>query len=83
MRAIRVWAAACTISLAALGSAGAQPSPAPQMEGGTSFTPHSGQPGKDVIWIPSPQALVDRMLDMAGATRRTTSSTLGPATGER
>ena len=66
MKAIRVLAAACTISLAALGSAGAQPSPAAKTEG--TFTPSSGQPGKDVVWIPSPQALVDRMLDMAGAT---------------
>ncbi len=29
------------------------------------FKPYSGQPGKDVVWVPSPQALVDRMLDMA------------------
>jgi hypothetical protein len=29
------------------------------------FEPYSGQPGKDVVWVPSPQALVDRMLDMA------------------
>ena len=67
MRAIRVWATACTMSLAALGSAGAQLAPAERTDWGT-FTPHSGQPGKDVIWIPSPQALVDRMLDMAGAS---------------
>ena len=66
MNAIRVLAAACTISLAALGSAGAQPPPAAKTEG--TFTPFSGQPGKDVVWIPSPQALVDRMLNMAGAT---------------
>lgn len=24
-----------------------------------------GQPGKDAVWVPTPQALVDRMLDMA------------------
>lgn len=29
------------------------------------FEPRVGQPGKDVVWVPSPQALVDRMLDMA------------------
>jgi Methyltransferase domain len=29
------------------------------------FEPRVGQAGKDVVWVPSPQALVDRMLDMA------------------
>ena len=32
------------------------------------FTPQVGQPGKDVVWVPSPQALVDKMLDMAKVT---------------
>jgi hypothetical protein len=30
-----------------------------------SFKPQVGQSGKDVIWVPTPQALVDKMLDMA------------------
>jgi SAM-dependent methyltransferase len=29
------------------------------------YEPHVGQHGKDVIWVPTPQALVDKMLDMA------------------
>jgi SAM-dependent methyltransferase len=29
------------------------------------YKPQVGQKGKDVIWIPTPQALVDKMLDMA------------------
>ena len=29
------------------------------------FQPQVGQAGKDVVWVPSPQALVDRMLDIA------------------
>jgi SAM-dependent methyltransferase len=29
------------------------------------FEPQVGQAGKDVVWVPTPQALVDRMLDMA------------------
>jgi hypothetical protein len=32
------------------------------------FEPTVGQQGKDVVWVPSPQALVDRMLDMANIT---------------
>ena len=32
------------------------------------FTPHSGQPGKDVVWVPTPQTLVDTMLALAKVT---------------
>ena len=32
------------------------------------FQPRVGQAGKDVVWVPTPQALVDMMLDMAKAT---------------
>ena len=34
----------------------------------TTFEPRVGQPGKDVVWVPTPQALVDRMLDIAKLT---------------
>jgi SAM-dependent methyltransferase len=30
-----------------------------------AYKPQVGQHGKDVIWVPTPQALVDKMLDMA------------------
>jgi hypothetical protein len=33
-----------------------------------SYEPHNGQEGKDVIWMPTSQALVDKMLDMAQIT---------------
>ncbi len=29
------------------------------------FEPYSGQPGKDVVWVPTAQPMVDRMLDIA------------------
>ena len=32
------------------------------------YEPEVGQEGKDVIWVPTPQALVDKMLDMAKVT---------------
>src|SRR4051794_20051641 len=32
------------------------------------FEPKVGQAGKDVVWVPTPQALVDKMLDMAKVT---------------
>ena len=33
------------------------------------FEPSSGQPGKDVVWVPTPQALVDKMLDLTPKMR--------------
>jgi len=32
------------------------------------YTPEVGQSGKNVVWVPTPQALVDAMLDMAQVT---------------
>jgi len=32
------------------------------------FEPTSGQAGKDVVWVPSPPAMVSRMLEMAAVT---------------
>ena len=37
-------------------------------EDGGGYTPHSGQDGKDVIWMPTLHELVDTMLDMANVT---------------
>ncbi len=47
----------------------------------SGFEPEVGQDGKDVIWVPSPQALVDRMLDMAKATPRDYVIDLGSGDG--
>jgi SAM-dependent methyltransferase len=33
------------------------------------FTPEFGQPGKDVVWVPTPEALVETMLDLAKVGR--------------
>jgi cyclopropane fatty-acyl-phospholipid synthase-like methyltransferase len=32
------------------------------------YEPRVGQAGKDVVWVPTPQALVDKMLDIAKVT---------------
>jgi hypothetical protein len=45
------------------------------------FTPSVGQEGKDVIWVPTPQALVDRMLDMAKLTANDIHYDLGSGDG--
>ena len=34
-----------------------------------AYAPKSGQPGKDVVWVPNPDAMVQKMLDMAHITR--------------
>jgi SAM-dependent methyltransferase len=45
------------------------------------FEPQSGQAGKDVVWVPTPQALVDRMLDMAKITPQDFHMDLGSGDG--
>ncbi|MGQ0651223.1 MAG: SAM-dependent methyltransferase [Betaproteobacteria bacterium] len=47
----------------------------------TAYTPSVGQPGKDVVWVPTPQALVDRMLDMAKLTKSDYLMDLGSGDG--
>jgi SAM-dependent methyltransferase len=47
----------------------------------TDFEPQVGQRGKDVIWVPTPQALVDRMLDMAKVTPQDYVVDLGSGDG--
>src|SRR5574341_150237 len=45
------------------------------------YTPTVGQEGKDVIWVPTPQALVDKMLDMAKLTAKDIHYDLGSGDG--
>jgi len=47
----------------------------------TTFEPTVGQPGKDVVWVPTPQALVDKMLDMAKVTPQDFLMDLGSGDG--
>jgi predicted RNA methylase len=45
------------------------------------FEPTVGQPGKDVVWVPTPQLLVDKMLDMAKLTPSDLHYDLGSGDG--
>ncbi len=45
------------------------------------FQPEVGQPGKDVVWVPTSQALVDKMLDMAKVTAQDYVVDLGSGDG--
>lgn len=69
----RLLAAACIAVLAAAGQALGQPA--------TDYQPRIGQEGKDVVWVPTAQALVDRMLDMAKATPQDYVIDLGSGDG--
>lgn len=45
------------------------------------FEPTVGQPGKDVVWVPTPQVLVDKMLDLAKVTPQDFLMDLGSGDG--
>jgi SAM-dependent methyltransferase len=45
------------------------------------FQPQVGQEGKDVIWVPTPQELVEKMLDMAKVTPKDYVIDLGSGDG--
>ena len=45
------------------------------------YAPQVGQEGKDVIWVPTPQSLVERMLDMAKLTAKDIHYDLGSGDG--
>ena len=45
------------------------------------FVPRSGQDGKDVVWVPTPDALVEKMLDMAKVTPQDYVIDLGSGDG--
>ena len=47
----------------------------------STFEPQVGQAGKDVVWVPTSQVLVDRMLDMAKVTPNDVVIDLGSGDG--
>jgi precorrin-6B methylase 2 len=52
-----------------------------QTAGAKPFEPTVGQPGKDVVWVPTPQSLVEKMLDMARVTPQDYLIDLGSGDG--
>ena len=46
------------------------------------FEPSVGQPGKDVVWVPTPDKLVEKMLDMAKVTSQDYVIDLGSGDGK-
>src|SRR5213083_1753740 len=52
-----------------------------QAQQGAQFEPQVGQAGKDVVWVPTPQELVNKMLDMAKVTPQDFVMDLGSGDG--
>lgn len=59
----------------------AAPGYAQQAPASQEYEPQVGQSGKDVVWVPTPQALVDKMLDMAKVTPQDFVIDLGSGDG--
>lgn len=75
----RKLALACAVS--ALTSAGSLAQTTTQNEPAATYTPKVGQEGKDVVWVPTPQGLVDRMMEMANVTKEDYVIDLGSGDG--
>lgn len=54
-----------TVLFAAIALAAASAAFAQKKSDKGGFQPYVGQPGKDVVWVPTPELVVSRMLDMA------------------
>lgn len=72
-RVIQLMLASCFVSIAA-GAVLAQEIQKP-------YEPIEGQPGKDVVWVPTPPVLVEKMLDMARVTPQDYVMDLGSGDG--
>jgi hypothetical protein len=74
-------AAISVASWAWAGPAAAQNTATPAAAPAPAYQPSEGQAGKDVIWIPTSQVLVDRMLEMAKLTPQDRLVDLGSGDG--
>ncbi|MBV7501233.1 cyclopropane-fatty-acyl-phospholipid synthase family protein [Achromobacter sp. ACM05] len=75
-------ASAMAFALLGASAAMAQTAAAPAKAGEPkAYVPDVGQEGKDVIWVPTPQSLVDKMLDMAKVTPKDRLMDLGSGDG--
>jgi precorrin-6B methylase 2 len=55
--------------------------PPPAAPAGSTYEPSVGQPGKDVVWVPTSPELVEKMLDMAQVTKDDLVMDLGSGDG--
>ena len=72
----------CLLALSVAASASAQQKPTTQKPAAQKpYEPSVGQEGKDVVWVPTPQTLVNKMLDMAKVTPNDFVMDLGSGDG--
>jgi hypothetical protein len=74
-RALRAWIVTCVLL------AGAATASAADQASEAFYEPVVGQEGKDVVWVPTPQVLVEKMLDMARVTPKDFVMDLGSGDG--
>ncbi len=74
LHSIRWLIVAFALSLMTVGAMG-------QAQKQGDYQPQVGQPGKDVVWVPTQQDLVERMLDMAKVTQKDYVMDLGSGDG--
>jgi hypothetical protein len=70
-RSITPWTLMLVLALAATAAAQEQ----------STFKPEVGQAGKDVVWVPTPEVMVERMLDLAKVTPQDYVIDLGSGDG--
>src|SRR5688572_27501466 len=68
------WVLALVVLVGGVARAGAQ-------EGDKLFVPTSGQPGKDVVWVPSPPETVEKMMEVGQVTPKDFVIDLGSGDG--
>lgn len=69
------WALAAALTITANAAVG------PQGVQSQDFEPTVGQPGRDVVWVPTPEPLVEKMLDLAQVTTADVVVDLGSGDG--
>jgi hypothetical protein len=72
----------CVAGLVAGSNAWTQAAPASPTAAPRNFEPRLGQSGKDVMWLPSKEAMVERLLQMGEVTRRDYLVDLGSGDGK-
>jgi SAM-dependent methyltransferase len=79
--ALRTAGRPCAAAVVVLLLASSAPAQTSVPSDGPPPAPKVGQPGKDVIWVPTPAPVVEAMLDMAGVTAADVVYDLGSGDG--
>ena len=81
MQSLFVRRVAVTLFVSLFAVSGFAHAQAKKKEKAEEYTPSVGQEGKDVVWVPTSQALVNKMLDMAKLTASDVHFDLGSGDG--